>query len=42
MDHAMKCPTGGYLTVRHNELIDFTANALSEVCSGECVADPFR
>jgi len=37
VDHAMNCPTGGYLTLRHNELRDFNANALSEVCSGVCV-----
>ena len=33
----MNCPSGGYPTLRHNELRDFTANALSEVCSGVCV-----
>ena len=37
VDHAMNCPTGGYPTLRHNELRDFTADALSEVCSGVCV-----
>ena len=37
MDHAMNCPTGGYSTLRHNELRDFTANTLSEVCSSMCV-----
>ena len=38
IDHAMNCPSGGYLTFRHNELRDFTANnALSEVCSSVCV-----
>jgi len=31
----MNCPTGGYPTL--NELRDFTADALSEVCSGVCV-----
>ena len=35
--HAMNCPAGGYPTLRHNELRDFTANALSEVCSSVCV-----
>ena len=33
----MNCPTGGYPTLRHNELRDFTADALLEVCSGVCV-----
>ena len=37
VNHAMNCPTGGYPTLRHNELRDFTADALSEVCSGVCV-----
>ena len=32
----MNCPTGGYPTLSHNELRDFTADALSEVCSGVC------
>ena len=32
VDHAMNCPTGGYPTLRHNELRDFTADTLSEVC----------
>ena len=33
----MNCPTGGYPILRHNELRDFTADALSEVCFGVCV-----
>ena len=37
MDHPMNCPTGNCPTLRHNELRDFTGNALSEVCSGVCV-----
>ena len=32
VDHAMNCATGGFPTLRHNELRDFTAAALSEVC----------
>ena len=28
----MNCPTGGYPTIRHNELRNFTASLLSEVC----------
>ena len=31
-DHAMNCPSGSFPTLRHNELRDFTAAALSEVC----------
>ena len=32
VEHAMNCPTGGFPTIRHNELRDFTASLLSEVC----------
>ena len=32
-DHALNCHTGGYPTLWHNELRDFTAEILSEVCS---------
>ena len=36
VDHALNCPTGGYPTLRHNELRDFTAEILSEVCADVC------
>ena len=36
VDHALNCPTGGYPTLRHNELRDFTAEILSEVCANVC------
>ena len=29
----LNCPTGGYATLRHNELRDFTAKVLSDVCA---------
>ena len=32
VDHAMVCPMGSFPTIRHNELIDFTASLLTEVC----------
>ena len=32
VDHAMVCPTGGFPTIRHNELRDVTASLLTEVC----------
>ena len=32
VNHAMNCPTGGYPTIRHNELRNFTAALLSEEC----------
>ena len=32
VDHAMNCSSSGFPTLRHNELRDFTAAVLSEVC----------
>ena len=32
VEHAMNCLSGGFPTIRHNELRDFTATVLSEVC----------
>ena len=32
VDHAMNCSSGGFSTLRHNELTDFTTAALSKVC----------
>ena len=32
IDHAMICPTGGFPTIRHNEVRDITATLLREVC----------
>ena len=34
---AINCPTGGFPTIRHNELRDFSASLLSEVCHGVSV-----
>ncbi len=31
-EHALSCPTGGFLIVRHNEVRDFTAGLLREIC----------
>ena len=33
----MNCPIGGYPTLRHNDLRDFTAETLSEVCTDVCI-----
>ena len=30
--HALSCPTGGYPSLRHNELRDITAHLMREVC----------
>ena len=38
----MNCPTGGYSTLRHNELHDFTAELLSEVCADVCTEPPLQ
>ena len=32
IDHALSCPTGGFPSIRHNEVRDITASLLSEVC----------
>ena len=32
IDHALSCHKGGFPTTRHNEIRDFTADLLSEVC----------
>ena len=37
VDHALCCPTGGFPSIRHNQLRDLTAEALTEVCSDVCV-----
>ncbi len=32
VEHALSCAKGGYPSIRHNEVRDFTANLMSEVC----------
>ena len=32
VEHALSCPKGGYPSIRHNEIRDFTANLMTEVC----------
>ena len=32
VQHAMSCERGGFITIRHNDLRDLTANFLSNVC----------
>ena len=41
-DHALTCPTGGFPFVRHNDLRDFTANLLTEVCPNVCIEPPLQ
>ena len=31
IQHAMSCKKGGFITIRHNDLRDLTANLLTEV-----------
>lgn len=33
VDHLLSCPRGGFPSLRHNEIRDFTATLLTEVCS---------
>ena len=37
MEHAFTCKKGGFVTIRHNELRDFTAELLSEMCNDVAV-----
>ena len=41
-DHALTCPTGGFPSVRHKDLRDFTANLLTEVCPNVCIEPPLQ
>ena len=34
VEHALTCKTGGFPTIRHNEVCDITASWVSEVCHG--------
>ena len=37
IEHALNCMRGGFIGVRHNEVRDFTADLLSEVCNDVAV-----
>ena len=37
VEHALSCPKGGYPTIRHNEIRDFTAFLMTEVCHNVAV-----
>ena len=41
-DHALTYPTSGFPSVRHNDLRDFTANLLTEVCPNVCIGPPLQ
>ena len=36
IEHVLSCPSGGFPSVRHNEVRDLTAHLLTEVCHGVC------
>ena len=42
VDHALNCSTGGFPTIRHNKIRDFTAKLLTEVCHNVCVEPPLQ
>ena len=33
MEHALSCMKGGFISIRHNEVRDFTVELLKETCS---------
>ena len=37
LDHVLSCPKGGFIALRHNEIRDVTADALSECCKDVAV-----
>ena len=37
IEHALTCKKGGFINIRHNEVRDFTAELLSEVCNDVAV-----
>ena len=42
VSHALSCPIGGYPTLRHNEVRDFTAGLLREVCHDVTTEPPLQ
>ena len=40
--HPLSCPTGGYPSICHNELLDITADLLNEICSNVTVVPPLQ
>ena len=42
MEHVLSCPTGGFPTLRHNQVRDFTANIMSEVCHDVSLETPLQ
>ena len=42
VEHAISCPCGGYPSLRHNEIRDFTAHLLTEVCCNVGIEPPLQ
>ena len=42
IDHALSCATGGYSVLRHNELRNFTASVMQEVCHDVALEPPLQ
>ena len=42
VDHVMNCSTGGFPALHHNELQNFTASILTEVCTDVRVEPPLQ
>ena len=42
VEYALCCSMGGFPTIRHNEIRDFTANAMSEACHDVCIEPPLQ
>ena len=42
VEHAMSCPTGGFPSIRHNEIRDLTAKVLTETCHNVGIEPPLQ
>ena len=42
MDHAKTCHTGGFPTIRHDEIRDITATLLTEMCHNVATEPPLQ
>ena len=42
ISHSLSCKKGGFITQRHNEVRDITADLLSEVCKDVCIEPPLQ
>ena len=42
MEHALSCMKGGFISIRHNEVRDFTAELITETCSDVSIETPLQ